>query len=117
MALFGSKEARDLIPGDWWKSVEKYPEAFQAAKTMVDSFPASAWDVSAYMNWLHSLRSLFLPAESKQFFIHAGAWGYKSLNTVLASWTELKHDTILYGNQSYAELGEGSDEGPLPPAR
>mgnify|MGYP001031049276 CR=1 FL=1 len=116
MALLGSKEARDLIPGDWWKSVKSYPEAFEQAKAMVGSLPSTAWDVSAYMGWLHTLRSLFLPAESQQFFIHAGAWGYKSLNTALASWTELKHDTILYAEQSYAQKGEGSEEGHWPPA-
>ena len=31
----------------------------------------------------------------------------KNLNTALASWAELKHDTILYGKQSGAECGDG----------
>lgn len=29
-------------------------------------------------------------------------WGYKNLNTALASWAELKHDAILYGEQPMA---------------
>ncbi len=29
------------------------------------------------------------------------AWQDKELNTALASWTELRHDTILYAKQSY----------------
>ena len=29
------------------------------------------------------------------------AWEDKQLNTALASWTELKHDTILYAKQTY----------------
>jgi hypothetical protein len=35
------------------------------------------------------------------------AWQDKELNTALASWTELRHDTILYVKQSYtmAEMG------------
>lgn len=106
----------DLIPDDWWKSVAGYSEAFQNAKSMVDSYPGSAWEVSAYMGWLHTLGSFFLSPESKQFFVRTGAWGYKSLNSALASWTELKHDTILYAEQSYAEMGEGSEPGPWPPA-
>jgi hypothetical protein len=37
------------------------------------------------------------------------AWLDKSLNTALASWTELRHDTILYGLQSAAEAGDGEE--------
>ena len=29
------------------------------------------------------------------------AWAMKTLNTQLASWTELRHDTLLYVQQSY----------------
>ena len=38
------------------------------------------------------------------------AWTDKNLNTALASWSELKHDTILYGKQSGAECGDGYGE-------
>lgn len=38
------------------------------------------------------------------------AWARKDLNTFLSSWTELKHDTILYSKQNYAEMGGGGDE-------
>jgi hypothetical protein len=41
-------------------------------------------------------------------------WQYKNLNAGAASWTELKHDTILYSEQSAAEMGEG-DEFEIPP--
>jgi hypothetical protein len=40
------------------------------------------------------------------------AWEDKSLNTSLASWAELRHDTILYGKQSGAEMGDGSEPAP-----
>ncbi|GAF74534.1 unnamed protein product, partial [marine sediment metagenome] len=40
-------------------------------------------------------------------FMQTEAWQDKELNTALASWTELRHDTILYVKQSYtmAEMG------------
>ena len=38
------------------------------------------------------------------------AWQRKELNTFLGSWTELKHDTILYAKQNYAEMGGGGLE-------
>ena len=46
---------------------------------------------------------------SEQFFAKAPAWGYKKLLTAEAAMTELKHDTILYGEQSGAEMGDGGD--------
>jgi len=40
-------------------------------------------------------------------FMLSQAWTRKDLNSLLASWTELKHDTILYAKQVYAEMGGG----------
>jgi hypothetical protein len=46
-------------------------------------------------------------------FVKSENWAKKTLQTFLGSWTELKHDTLLYAKQSYAELGAGGDD--LPP--
>ena len=37
------------------------------------------------------------------------AWTLKQLETWLGSWAELKHDTILYAKQIYAEMGGGEE--------
>jgi hypothetical protein len=42
------------------------------------------------------------------------AWLDKQLNTSLGSWAELKHDTILYAKQVYAEMGGGGSGAPTP---
>jgi len=43
------------------------------------------------------------------------AWSYKDLNTALGSWTELKHDTILYTKMAEAAGGGGPPQsGPAP---
>src|SRR6185436_10824099 len=34
------------------------------------------------------------------------AWAMKSLNTQLASWTQLRHDSILYVKQSYTAMAK-----------
>ena len=48
-------------------------------------------------------------------FMQTKAWQDKELNTALASWSELRHDTILYVKQSYtmAELGAGPPPPPV----
>ncbi len=67
-----------------------------------------------YADALDRLRSLFLSTGSKQMFMLGAPWQYKSLTTAGASWTELKHDTLLYSEQSAAEMG-GGDEFQIPP--
>jgi hypothetical protein len=67
-----------------------------------------------YAQILYGLKTLFLPTSSKQAFALGEPWQYKNLNTGLASWTELKHDTILYAEQSAAEMG-GGDQFEIPP--
>ncbi len=39
----------------------------------------------------------------------------KQVESFLGSYTELKHDTLLYAKQNYAEMGGGGDEGTPPP--
>jgi len=43
-------------------------------------------------------------------FMRSQAWARKELNTYLGSWAELKHDTILYAKQVYAEAGGGGEQ-------
>ena len=59
------------------------------------------------------MRALLEPsAEGYPSFMRNTAWDDKSLNTTLASWAELRHDTILYGKQSGAEMGDGDEPTP-----
>jgi len=44
--------------------------------------------------------------------MQTNAWQDKELSTSLASWTELRHDTILYAKQSYTVLEESAMEPP-----
>jgi hypothetical protein len=64
-------------------------------------------DETVHSFWLRSIADSFADSGSKQFFYRSGAWGFKKLLTASASWAELKHDTILYGEQSGAEKGDG----------
>jgi hypothetical protein len=47
--------------------------------------------------------------------MRSDAWLDKQLNSALGSWTELKHDTILYAKQAYAEGAGGGPPAPEPP--
>ena len=60
------------------------------------------WTQNLYWMWLYNLFPLLHhPTEGYPGFMQNDAWVDKSLMTTLGSWTELRHDTILYAKQSY----------------
>ncbi|MBK7842135.1 MAG: DUF3160 domain-containing protein [Bdellovibrionales bacterium] len=112
MALLGSKKAFDLLPKNWFDEIPNYKSEYEKSKQFVAGLPAGMWSESMYSSWLNLLSAQFLPVGSQQFFANSEGWAAKILNTSLASYTELKHDTILYAEQSYAEQGGGGEGGP-----
>jgi hypothetical protein len=113
MMLLGSKAATEeqqrIQQHQKWPNYES-----QAKKLEGVAQEHLAKQMTFYDEWLNALNSLFLPTASKQLFALGKPWQYKNLNAGAASWTELKHDTILYSEQSAAEMGEG-DEFEIPP--
>lgn len=93
VALWLSKDELDR-----WK----YGANMATLRDVLAAYTDDHWRDSLYMLWLDALRSLHarpeghLPAVMK-----GGAWGRKMLQTQLASWAQLRHDTILYAKQSY----------------
>ena len=113
MALFGSERAAQIIEDAGDADYSNYQEQFNELKKEIDALPESEWHKNIYWNWLYVLKSLVVPFESGYpTFMQTTAWQDKELSTALASWSELRHDTILYAKQSYtmAELGGGGDE-------
>ena len=77
----------------------------------------AVWTQNIYWSWLNCFKSLLAGyGEGYPYFMQTEDWLRKNLGTVLGSFTELKHDTLLYAKQSYAEMGGGGDDpGELPP--
>jgi len=101
-----------------WDDVDysDYEEKFAELKQEMDSLSTDDWFRNLYWNWLYVLKSLLNEfGNGYQTFMQTQAWQDKELSTALASWTELRHDTILYVKQSYtmAELGGGPGEPPV----
>lgn len=85
-----------------------YPGALAQMRLLSDEHPATYWDGSLYTLWLKALRQLSPSATSSASdaqtlfpVAKSEAWGRRLLTTQLASWAELRHDTILYAKQSY----------------
>ena len=60
------------------------------------------WSRDLYSSRIWSLKAILAKPDSKvPKFMQSQAWQKKQLNTALGSWTELKHDTIVYSKQGY----------------
>ena len=79
-----------------------YHQNLATVRSTLDSQEEAFWTEHIYGSWLHSLRSLSGPlTPSAPDTFHTTAWKRRILNTQLASWTHLRHDTLLYAKQSF----------------
>lgn len=80
-----------------------YQHNLAAVRNIIDAQDRKVWDENLYNNWLSCLRKLSEPTTDAVYpeMMRTRAWAMKNLNTQLASWAQLRHDTILYVKQSY----------------
>ena len=107
-ALGNDQAAAVLAPELERYEATGYPAALARTRTLVGAHGEEFWNASLYNQWLGALRKLSPSAiaadrELQSLFpaARSEAWGRRLLNTQLASWAELRHDTILYAKQSY----------------
>jgi hypothetical protein len=105
MAVLGSAAADEYARKN--DQIERYRENLDALKGEAADYLSR--ERTVYAKWLSVFKTGFEHSGSDQFFYNDPAWGWKKVSSYLASWAEMKHDTILYAEQSGAEMGEGGD--------
>lgn len=111
-AAFGATLAYDAMRAEGKTDFANYDSQLEALRTAVAGRPEAEWSSTAYDAWLHALAPSFVShGEEYPDFMRSDAWTAKALQSGLGSYTELKHDTILYAKQALAEGG-----GDQPPA-
>jgi len=104
-AIFGSERAKEIIKQEGDDNYKNYEESFVELKSEVDQFTTEQWQQNAYWSWIYSLKSLTKKYdETYPKFMRSLAWQDKQANAFLASWAELRHDTILYAKQGYTDV-------------
>ena len=80
-----------------------YQHNLAAVRNVIDAQDKGVWSETIYAHWLACLRELATPTTDAKYpeAMRTRTWAMKSLNTQLASWTQLRHDTVLYVKQSY----------------
>jgi hypothetical protein len=109
-ASFGSQEALNILGEMGDTKYMSYTLQMNKVQNEINSLADSQWTQNLYWSWLYSFRPLLIakaPNSGYPSFMTNQAWTRKDINTMLGSWTELKHDTILYSKQVMAEMGGG----------
>lgn len=105
-AAMGSEEALKILEEMGETKYKNYTQNMSMARDYLKEMPKSNWTNTLYSGWLYQLQPLLTKkGEGYPLFMQNDAWTRKELNTFLGSWSQLKHDTILYAKQVYAEMG------------
>lgn len=105
MAVLGSQRAYEILDaeGDTEYQGENtsYDKQLNELRQEFAAFTEKDWNRNLYWSWLYSLKPLLVGfGQGYPAFMQTKTWQDKELQTTLASWTELRHDTILYAKQS-----------------
>ncbi|NIA24215.1 MAG: DUF3160 domain-containing protein [Gammaproteobacteria bacterium] len=85
-----------------------YEDQMAAMRELVSVRAEDDWAATVYDAWLSALQPVWREhGDAFPPFMRNDAWTAKDLQTGLGSYTELKHDTILYAKQEFAAEGGG----------
>ena len=101
MAVLGSERAWELLQDQ--TVYTNYTQQMKMLKDEFSNLTMSSWTQNLYWLWLYSFKTLLKkPEAGHPSFMMVPEWIDKQLVTCLGTWTELRHDTILYAKQSYS---------------
>lgn len=112
-AALGSDVALNLLKENGVEDYPGYMENMEKLRGGINEADDSLWNASLYASWIQTLRPLLeKKGEGYPMFMQNEKWAKKNLECFAGSYTELKHDTVLYSKQVMAEMGGGMEEEP-----
>lgn len=112
-AALGSDTALAILEESGATEYRGYSENMERLRSVLGEEDQDRWSASLYAGWLNTLRPLLeVKGEGYPMFMQGEEWAKKNLECFAGSFTELKHDTILYTKQVMAEMGGGYEEEP-----
>jgi len=111
LAAMGSEESLAILKGMGETDYQNFDSQMAKVRSEVSALEEDSWTQNLYWSWLYSFQPLIEVKDARYpSFMRTQAWTRKEIHTALGSWTELKHDTILYAKQVMAEMGGGGPE-------
>jgi Protein of unknown function (DUF3160) len=83
-----------------------YSTNLATLRYLINGYDSTFWNSSLFNIWLNGIRQLNPPAQRNMLpqFMTTAAWWQEKMNTQLGSWSELRHDNLLYAKQSYSAI-------------
>ncbi|MCX6792739.1 MAG: DUF3160 domain-containing protein [Candidatus Falkowbacteria bacterium] len=122
-AAFGDQQAKQYT-GEFLQQSANFSQTdldgfftkLDKKKADINKVTHKEWFDSLGSSWLYILGSLTHDyGKHYPSYMQVKPFLSKQIQSFLGSYAELKHDTLLYAKQSYAELGAGGEDKPLPP--
>jgi hypothetical protein len=105
MKILGSTRAGQILDHEGDTAYSYYNRQVETLSDQFAALNVTEWNRNLYGSWLFSLQPLLGRFDTRYpVFMQTTAWSDKELQTVLVSWTALRHDTILYAKQSYTPV-------------
>ncbi|MBD3260841.1 MAG: DUF3160 domain-containing protein, partial [Candidatus Altiarchaeales archaeon] len=102
MSILGSSEATRILKSSGDTNYLNYFDSHDKLAKQFNDLSVGEWNKNLYFSWMYALKSCLKEDGGKYpAFMRTKAYQRKQLNTALASWSELRHDTRLYAKQSY----------------
>jgi hypothetical protein len=105
-AVMGSNLAKQILD-ETEATYENYTQQMEKLRAEFGSLSVVNWTRNLYWTWLYTANTTLveIPSEPEYpTFMTTQAWGYEKLQTFMGTWTELRHDTILYAKQSVTPI-------------
>lgn len=114
-ATFGNEYAEELVKADPYNKIwEEFPERFEKGKKIAKEITSNDYAKSMARLQIFAINGFNeMKKDGFPTFMKSEGWKAKELNTYLASWAQLKHDTLLYAKQAGAECGGFEAEQPV----
>jgi len=99
--VLGNRETVPLLQSEL--DTYQYQANLATLEYLLRTYPGEFWQGNFYNAWLSALMTLDEDTTSDAYppVMRTRAWQHRMLNTQLASWSHLRHDTLLYAKPSY----------------
>lgn len=108
MSAFGSEKAETLLKEDGAEEFKNYADNLAMLRETYGASAEASQPQNLSAAWLESLRPLLDDKRGNRAyppFMRSENWACRDLECFAGSFSELKHDTVLYAKQVMAEMG------------
>jgi len=113
MKVFGSSAAESLLQASDYPRMAGLKQKLDELEREFASYDTGFWKQTYYNSVLFQVKAQAqFEAGSGFYFTESPAWGIKAMLSSHGTWSELRHDTILYAKQNVAERAGDGDFAP-----